>query len=122
MDKRNDYLSWDEYYMAIALISCERSKDPEYRRGVCIVSNDNRILSTGYNGAPNGYNDETFPWKKEGNPLNTKYMYECHSILNAILNYKGFRKDLEGAKLYVDTFPCHDCAKAIIQSGIKEVV
>ena len=122
MDKRSDYLSWDEYFMAIALISAERSKDPDTQRGVCLVSSDNRILSVGYNGAPNGYSDETFPWKKIGNPLNTKYMYECHSELNTILGYRGFRQDLEGAKIYVDVFPCHECAKAIIQSGIKEVI
>jgi dCMP deaminase len=122
MDKRMDYLSWDEYYMAIALLSAGRSKDPEIQKGVCLVSHDNRILATGYNGAPNGYSDEDFPWKKEGNPLNTKYMYECHAELNTILSYRGFRQDLEGAKMYINLFPCHECAKAIIQTGIKEII
>lgn len=122
MDKRNDYLSWDEYFMAIAKISAQRSKDPNTQVGACIVSKDNRILSCGYNGAPNGFHDDNFPWKRDGNPLNTKYMYVCHAELNAILNYRGFRKDFEGAKIYVDLFPCNECAKAIIQSGIKTVI
>ena len=122
MDKRSEYLNWDEYFMAIAKLAAERSKDPNTRVGSCIVSQDNRILSCGYNGAPNGFNDDHFPWKREGNPLNTKYMYVCHSELNAILNYRGNNKDLEGAKIYVDLFPCNECAKAIIQSGIKTVI
>jgi dCMP deaminase len=122
MDKRNDYLSWDEYFMAIAKISAERSKDPNTQVGACIVSKDNRILSCGYNGAPNGFDDDEFPWKREGNPLNTKYMYVVHAELNAILNYRGFKKDFEEAKIYVDLFPCNECAKAIIQSGIKTVI
>ena len=99
MDKRNDYLSWDEYFMAIAKISAQRSKDPNTQVGACIVSKDNRILSCGYNGAPNGFHDDEFPWKREGNPLNTKYMYVVHAELNAILNYRGFRKDFEDAIL-----------------------
>jgi len=122
MDKRNDYISWDEYFMSIAKLSAYRSKDPNTQVGACIVSKDNRILACGYNGAPNGFDDDTFPWKREGNPLNTKYMYVCHAELNAILNYRGSRKEFEGAKLYVDLFPCNECAKAIIQSGIKEVI
>ena len=122
MDKRNDYLNWDEYFMGIAKISAQRSKDPNTQVGACIVSSDNRILSCGYNGAPNGFDDDDFPWKREGNPLNTKYMYVCHAELNAILNYRGFRKDFEGGKIYVDLFPCNECAKAIIQSGIKTVI
>ena len=122
MEARKDYIGWDEYFMAIAKLSAMRSKDPSTQVGACIVSNDNRILSIGYNGAPNGYNDERFPWGRDGDNLNTKYPYVCHSELNAILNYRGSRKDLEGAKIYVDLFPCNECAKAIIQSGIKEIV
>lgn len=121
-EKRKNYLSWDEYFMAIAKLSGMRSKDPSTQVGACIVSNDNRILSIGYNGAPNGFNDDKFPWAREGNNLETKYLYVCHAELNAILNYRGSRKDLENAKIYVDLFPCNECAKVIIQSGIKEVI
>lgn len=122
MDQRHDYINWDEYFMAIAKLSARRSKDPNTQVGACIVSKDNRILACGYNGAPNGFEDDKFPWKREGNPLNTKYMYVCHAELNAILNYRGSRKEFENAKIYVDLFPCNECAKAIIQSGIKEVI
>ena len=90
--------------------------------GACIVSNDNRILSIGYNGAPNGFSDEKFPWAREGDNLNTKYPYVCHAELNAILNFRGSKKDLENSKIYVDLFPCNECAKIIIQSGIKQVI
>lgn len=119
---RKDYLSWDEYFMTVAKLSAMRSKDPHTQVGACIVSNDNRILSIGYNGAPNGFNDEKFPWGREGNPLETKYLYVVHAERNAILNYRGSRKDLENSKIYVDLFPCNECAKEIIQAGIKEVV
>ena len=121
-NKRNDYLSWDEYFMAITVLSAMRSKDPSTTVGACIVSNDNRILSIGYNGAPNGFDDNDFPWNREGNNLETKYPYVCHAELNAILNYRGNKKDLENAKIYVDLFPCNECAKMIIQSCIKEVI
>ena len=120
--KRENYISWEEYFMAIAKLSAMRSKDPSTQVGACIVSNDNRILSIGYNGAPNGYHDDDFPWEREGDPLDTKYMYVVHAERNAILNYRGSRKDLEGSKIYVDLFPCNECAKMIIQSGIKEVI
>ena len=120
--KRKDYLNWDEYFMAIAKLSAMRSKDPSTQVGACIVSENNRILSIGYNGAPNGYHDDDFPWEREGDPLETKYMYVVHAERNAILNYRGSRKDLVGSKIYVDLFTCHECAKEIIQSGIKEVV
>lgn len=122
MDKRTDYISWDDYFMSIAKLSALRSKDPNTQVGACIVSKDNRILACGYNGAPNGFDDDEFPWKREGNPLNTKYFYVCHAEFNAILNYRGIRKDFEGAKMYVELFPCNECAKAIIQSGIKTVI
>lgn len=120
--QRTDYLSWDEYFMGIAKLSALRSKDPSTQVGACIVSDDNRILSIGYNGAPNGFHDDAFPWDREGNPLETKYLYVCHAELNAILNFRGSKRDLEGSKIYVALFPCNECAKAIIQSGIKEVV
>ena len=120
--QRKDYLSWDEYFMAIAKLSSMRSKDPSTQVGACIVSEDNRILSIGYNGAPNGFHDEYFPWERNGDMLNTKYAFVCHGEMNAILNYRGSRKEFEGAKIYVDLFPCHECAKLIIQSGIKEVI
>ena len=120
--QRKDYLNWDEYFMGIAKLSSMRSKDPNTQVGACIVGNDNRILSIGYNGTPNGYKDNEFPWDREGNPLDTKYLYVCHAEMNAILNYRGSRKELENAKIYVDLFPCNECAKIIIQSGIKEVI
>lgn len=119
---RDDYLSWDEYFMAIAKLSAMRSKDPSTQVGACIVAADNRILSIGYNGAPNGFDDKQFPWERVGTVLNTKYFYVCHAEMNAILNYRGNRKELEGAKIYVDLFPCNECAKLIIQAGIKEVI
>lgn len=119
---RTNYLLWDEYFMALAELSAMRSKDPNTQVGACIVDKNNRILSIGYNGAPNGFDDNDFPWEREGEPLETKYLYVVHAERNAILNYRGSRKDLEGATIYVDLFPCNECAKEIIQSGIKEVV
>lgn len=120
--QRKDYLCWDEYFMAIAVLSAMRSKDPSTRVGACIVSDDNRILSIGYNGAPNGFHDDCFPWERNGEMLNTKYAFVCHGEMNAILNYRGNRKELEKSKIYVDLFPCNECAKLIVQSGIKEVI
>lgn len=120
MNKRKDYISWDEYFMGVAHLSGMRSKDPNTQVGACIVSSDNKILSMGYNGFPNGCSDEEFPWDREGEALDTKYFYVTHSELNAILNYRG--GSLEGTKLYVSLFPCNECAKAIIQAGIKTVV
>ena len=121
-DKRKDYLTWDEFFMGVSKLSAMRSKDPSTQVGACIVGSDNRILSIGYNGTPNGIEDKEFPWDREGEPLETKYLYVCHAEMNAILNYRGSRKELEGAKIYVDLFPCNECAKLIIQSGIKEVI
>ena len=121
MGKREDYISWDEYFMAVAKLAGMRSKDPSSQVGSCIVSADNKILSMGYNGFPIGCSDEEFPWEREGeDPLSTKYIYVTHSELNAILNYRG--GSLEGAKIYVSLFPCNECAKAIIQAGIKTVI
>lgn len=119
-DKRQDYISWDEYFMGVAMLSGMRSKDPNTQVGACIVSEDNKILSMGYNGFPKGCSDDDFPWCREGNPLDNKYFYVTHSELNAILNYRG--GSLEGAKIYVSLFPCNECAKAIIQAGIKTIV
>lgn len=121
--KRNDYISWDEYFMGVADLSGKRSKDPSTQVGACIVSEDNKILSMGYNGFPAGCSDDEFPWNKEkydDDPYHSKYLYVTHSELNAILNYRG--GSLEGSKLYVTLFPCNECAKAIIQSGIKTVI
>ena len=120
--KREDYISFDELFMGIAKLTAMRSKDPNTQVGACIVSKDNRILSVGYNGAPNGFDDSVFPWDRVGEKLETKYMYVCHAERNAVLNYKGSRRDFEGARIYVDLFPCNECAKEIIQAGIKEVI
>lgn len=119
-EKRTDYISWDEYFMGIAYLSGMRSKDPNTQVGACIVSQDNKILSMGYNGFPCGCSDDEFPWNRDGDPLENKYFYTTHSELNAILNYRG--GSLEGTKLYVSLFPCNECAKALIQAGIKEVI
>ncbi|MCQ2406221.1 MAG: dCMP deaminase family protein [Oscillospiraceae bacterium] len=118
--KRDGYISWDEYFMAVARRAGMRSKDPNSQVGACIVSQDNKILSMGYNGFPKGCSDDEFPWARQGDTLDTKYPFVVHSELNAILNYRG--GSLEGAKLYVSLFPCNECAKAIIQSGIKTIV
>lgn len=120
--QRTDYLTWDEYFMGIACLSALRSKDPSTQVGACIVSKDNRILSIGYNGAPNGYEDKYFPWDREGEFLNTKYPFVCHAELNAISNFRGNKKDLEESKLYVTLFPCNECTKLIVQNGIKEII
>lgn len=116
---RTDYISWDEYFMGIALLSAMRSKDENTQVGACIVDSDNKILSLGYNGMPIGCSDEQMPWKRTGAPLDTKYMFVCHAEFNAILN-SG--KNLKGSRIYVTLFPCNECAKAIIQSGISEIV
>lgn len=117
--KRSNYIQWDEYFMGIAILSAQRSKDPNSQVGCCIVGENNRIISMGYNGFPNGISDDEFPWAREGEPLDTKYMYVCHSELNAILNTN---QDLNGSTIFVTLFPCNECAKAIIQKGIKRVV
>ena len=116
--KRTDYISWDEYFMGVAKLAAHRSKDPSTQVGACIVSQDNIIISTGYNGMPKGCSDDEFPWDREGEQ--TKYPFVVHAELNAILNANG--RDLRGSRVYVALFPCNECAKAIIQSGVKEVV
>lgn len=119
--KRTDYISWDEYFMGISLLASMRSKDPSTQVGACIVNDDNIILSTGYNGFPKGCDDDIFPWERENDEVNkTKYPYVVHAELNAILNSGG--RSLKNSRIYVALFPCNECAKAIIQSGIKEVV
>ena len=118
--KREDYISWDEYFMGVAKLAGMRSKDPGTQVGACIVGQDNKILSMGYNGFPKGCSDDEFPWAREGDDLHTKYFYVTHSELNAILNYRG--GSLEGSKIYVTLFPCNECAKAIIQAGIKTII
>lgn len=118
MNKRTDYISWDEYFMGVALLAAKRSKDPNTQVGACIVDENNVILTTGYNGFPIGCSDDEFPWNREGEI--TKYPYVVHAELNAILNASG--KSLKGSRIYVALFPCNECAKAIIQAGIKEVI
>ena len=119
--KRTDYINWDEYIMGIAMLAARRSKDPNTQVGACIVSQDNILISTGYNGMPKGCSDDEFPWDRSGeNEAATKYPYVVHAELNAILNASG--RDLRGSRIYVALFPCNECAKAIIQSGIKEVI
>ena len=118
--KRQGYITWDEYFMGVALLASKRSKDPNTQVGACIVDKDKKILSTGYNGFPFGCSDDDFPWDREGNFGDTKYPFVVHAELNAILNATG--KNLVGSSIYVALFPCNECAKAIIQSGIKEVI
>lgn len=116
---RKNYINWDDYFMGLALLSAMRSKDPNTQVGACIVNGDKRVVGIGYNGLPRGCEDSDFPWEREGEFLETKYPYVCHAELNAILNSI---KSLEGCTIYVALFPCNECTKAIIQSGIKEIV
>ena len=118
--KRIDHITWDEYFMGIAVLSSLRSKDPNTQVGACIVSPDKKIIGVGYNGFPTGCSDDELPWEREGDWINTKYPYVCHAELNAILNSPI--SSLKGATLYVALFPCNECAKAIIQTGIKKVI
>lgn len=121
MPKREDYISWDEYFMGVAMLASYRSKDPGTQVGACIVNEDNKIMSVGYNGFPRGCSDDEFPWEREADrETDTKYPYVCHAELNAILNAGG--NSLKDCRVYVALFPCNECAKAIIQSGIKEVI
>lgn len=120
MKKRADYISWDEYFMGVALLSAQRSKDPNTQVGACIVNDKNKIVGAGYNGLPIGCSDDEFSWSKEGDFMDTKYPFVCHAELNAILNNIGM--DLKGCTIYTALFPCNECTKAIIQSGISTVV
>ncbi len=119
--KRTDYISWEEYFMAIAQLSAKRSKDPSTQVGACIVNSQKRIIGIGYNGFPIGCSDDELFWDREGDFLETKYPYVCHAEMNAITNASN-KSDLEGASLYVSLFPCNECAKLIVQVGIKEIV
>lgn len=118
--KRKNYLSWDEYFMAVSLLSANRSKDPNTQVGACIVDSSNKIVGVGYNGFPRGCSDDDLPWAREGEFLDTKYPYVCHAELNAVLN--AISRDLSGCRIFVALFPCNECAKVIIQSGISEVI
>jgi dCMP deaminase len=117
---KNGHISWDEYFMGVALLSAYRSKDPNTKVGACIVDSRKKIVGVGYNGFPTGCDDALLPWEREGDFLNTKYPYVCHAELNAILN--STNRYLDDCTMYVAQFPCNECAKAIIQSGIKKVV
>ena len=116
---RKDHITWDEYFMGIAQLAAERSKDPNTQVSACIVNGAHKIVSVGYNGMPTGVDDADMPWEREGDYLDTKYPYVCHAELNAILNSIA---DMHDCKLYVTLFPCNECAKAVIQAGIKEIV
>ena len=118
--KRNDYISWDEYFMGVAILSAQRSKDPGTQVGACIVSDENRIMTVGYNGMPRGCSDDDYPWDRVGDVLDTKYAFVCHAELNAILNYNG--GSMKNSRCYVTLFPCNECAKALIQKGISEII
>jgi len=120
VEKRKNYITWDAYFMGIALLSAKRSKDPSTQVGACIVNDEHKILTMGYNGMPIGIDDNDMEWSREGDFLNTKYPYVCHAELNAILNSGG--TSLKDGTLYVTLFPCNECAKAIIQSGIRHIV
>lgn len=119
-EKREDYITWGEYFMGVAKLAAQRSKDPNTQVGACIVNSDNMILSVGYNGLPAGCSDDDFPWAREGEVYDTKYAYVCHAELNAILN--SGTSDLRGSKVYVSLFPCEGCTKALIQKGVKEII
>jgi dCMP deaminase len=119
MAKRENYISWDQYFMGVALLSAQRSKDPNTQVGACIVNSEHRIVGVGYNGFPAGCGDDALPWDREGEYLDTKYPFVVHAELNAILNSI---QNLRGCTIYVALFPCNECAKAIIQSGISEIV
>ncbi|KAJ8335881.1 hypothetical protein SKAU_G00392230 [Synaphobranchus kaupii] len=119
--KRLDYLEWPEYFMAVAFLSAQRSKDPNSQVGACIVNQENKIVGIGYNGMPNDCDDDLLPWARSSSDwLDTKYPYVCHAELNAIMNKNS--ADVKGCTIYVALFPCNECAKLIIQAGIKDVI
>ncbi|CAC5413845.1 comEB [Mytilus coruscus] len=119
-NKRSWNLGWDEYFMALAFLSAQRSKDPETQVGACIVNNDKRIVGMGYNGMPNNCKDDDFPWGKGQTAQDNKHLYVCHSELNAVVN--KIQADVRGCRMYVTLFPCNECAKLIVQSGLEEVI
>ena len=120
--KRDQVISWDEFFMRVAVAAAMRSKDPNTQVGACIAGPDHRILSVGYNGTPSGLDDDEFPWETTDDPLTDKHSYVIHAEANAILNYRGSLKELAGATVYVTLFPCQECAKTLAQAGIGEVV
>lgn len=124
--KREDYLDWNELFIGSAILASARSKDPHNQVGACIIDRENRILSVGYNGLPRGMNDDDFDWLSTGEVTgikkNIKDYYVVHAERNAILNYRGNLKDLKDSTLYVTWYPCVECAKEIIQVGIKKVI
>ena len=120
--KRSDVISWDEFFMRVAIAASLRSKDPKTQVGACIADRNHRILSVGYNGTPTGLDDDEFPWRDSEDPLNDKHSYVIHAEANALLNYRGSLKDVQGATVYVTLFPCQECAKILVQAGIGEVV
>lgn len=117
--KRQHVITWDQYFMGMAHLSALRSKDPSTQVGAVIVSAENKVVSIGYNGLPKGCSDDEYPWERDGNALESKYVYVVHAELNAILNAP---LSVQGCRLYVSLFPCNECAKAIIQAGITEIV
>ncbi len=121
-DKRSNVISWDEFFMKVAVAASQRSKDPNTQVGACIANTNHRILSVGYNGTPSALNDDDFPWGASDDPLHDKHSYVVHAEANAVLNYRGSLKDLEGATVYVTLFPCQECAKILVQVGIGAVV
>lgn len=120
--KRANVISWDEFFMRVAIAASLRSKDPNTQVGACIADTNHRILSVGYNGTPSGIDDDEFPWGANEDPLFDKHNYVMHAEANAILNYRGSLKDMTNATVYVTLFPCHECAKMLVQAGIGEVV
>ncbi|MGI6045239.1 MAG: deoxycytidylate deaminase [Eggerthellaceae bacterium] len=120
--KRENVISWDEFFMKVAIAASQRSKDPNTQVGACIADTNHRILSVGYNGTPSAINDDDFPWATSDNPIEDKHPYVVHAEANAILNYRASLKDMNGATLYVTLFPCNECAKFLAQVGIKHVI
>lgn len=120
--KRTGVISWDEFFMRVAIDASLRSKDPNTQVGACIADTNHRILSVGYNGTPSALNDDDFPWVSTGDPMTDKHSYVIHAEANAVLNYRGSLKDMQRATMYVTLFPCHECAKFLVQAGMGEVV
>ncbi|KRY51242.1 Deoxycytidylate deaminase, partial [Trichinella britovi] len=118
--KREDYISWTDYFMGVALLSSKRSKDPIMQEGACIVNSDNHIIGVGYNGMPAGCSDDRMPWADQANSiLETKHPYICHAALNAVVN--KISNSAKGCCLYTTHLPCSHCAGLLIQSGVKSV-
>ena len=120
--QRSDVITWDEFFMKVAVAASLRSKDPNTQVGACIAGKDNRILSVGYNGTPRGLTDDDFPWETTDDILTDKHSYVIHAEANAVLNYRGSLRELDGARIYVTLFPCNECAKFLVQVGIGEVI